>query len=68
MRMQFLVAGGARLRNTNFLCVLLFLAPAAYAQTNTGALRGVVQDLSGARITAATVEITSSDASFKRIV
>ena len=41
------------------VAVLLATAPGAYAQTNTGSLRGEVKDVTGAKVKDATVTLTS---------
>ena len=50
------------------LVLALGLAPAAFAQTDTGSVRGTVMDSQGGVVTKATVTITNTDTGFSRSV
>lgn len=55
------------MRRSGFLLTLVFFLPfAALAQNPRGALRGIVQDTSGARVGSARVSVQAADSPFQR--
>src|SRR5215469_5498876 len=53
---------------TIFLLLALCVAPAAYAQSDTGSVRGAVMDERGAAVVTAEVTITNADTGYSRSV